>query len=354
MWPNSLVFAPLLIWYIYLFRLSWVKSFWWLGGTVVFYHFWEASSLFVTEKIGLSPFLSCCRSWLQERLVRIVESRYSGETGVAVNYLLFNKKGVELKPFLTQLNQLSVTHLLVVSGMHLNILKKIIEKLGSRLPSKKLSRALVLVVLGTYSWATAFSVPSCRVFLEESGSEILKDRKTTPLIKWAKASWCSFLLFPHSINSLGFFLSYSISLLFRLIDKLELLKLKNWVLKMSIAALIATFTFSYKTRKLFPLSILNQLFLTPIITLVFIFFLVSWHFPFLSSIGIKVYEWFSSFIFTLGLNGAYIEREKGSYLEPLYFSAILACLGLMISKLYLSSGEEYRYSKGVQLNSRFA
>lgn len=237
---------------------------------------------------------------------------------------------------------LSLSHILVVSGMHLNIVDRAASKLIKKIPFKWLRNSINLVTLFSYAWATGFSIPATRVFSEKVILTFKKKNTNNSVASWAQSVWFSFFFFPNSIYTYSFLLSYIYSLLFRITDKLELARLRKTLIKLGLASFLGFAFFSYSTGKIFPLSGINQLFLSPIIVLVFIYYLVSWPFKLLVPAGIKIYGWLKGLVSNLELNKSFIERGVGSYLEPLYITFGLSLFCLLLSKYYLAKRERIK------------
>ncbi|RAO95072.1 hypothetical protein DNK47_01525 [Mycoplasma wenyonii] len=234
---------------------------------------------------------------------------------------------------------LSLSHILVVSGMHLNIVDNGVNKLIRKIPFKWLRNLINLTALSSYAWATGFSTPATRVFSEKVILAFKKKNINNSIANWAQSVWLSFFFFPNSIYTYSFLLSYLYSLSFRIIDKLELTKLKKHLVKLGFASFLGFAFFSYSTGQIFPLSGINQLFLSPIVVSVFIYYLVSWPFKFLVPVGTKIYGWMKVLVSNLEINKSFIDRGVGSYLEPFYLTFGLSLVCLLASKYYLAKRE---------------
>lgn len=277
--------------------------------------------------------------FLHDKLTEFIDGRYKGEAGKFVSYLLFNKKDPSLYPIINNFRMLSLSHLLVVSGLHLNMVDKVLSKLSKKIPYRWIKNLIGLSGLFSYAWATGFAIPATRVFSEKVIVAMKKQDSGSSISNWAQTVWLSFVFFPNSIYTYSFLLSYLYSLSFRMIDKLELTKLKKNLAKLSLASFLSFAFFSYSTRKIFPLSGINQLFLTPIVIVVFIYYLLSWPFECFVPLGKKVYVWLKDLVDSLELNKSFIEREAGTYLEPLYITFGLSLISLLVSKYYLVKRE---------------
>ncbi|CBZ40548.1 hypothetical protein MSUIS_04550 [Mycoplasma suis KI3806] len=99
------------------------------------------------------------------------------------------------------------------------------------------------------------------------------------------------------------------------------------------ACLISLFFFSYKTKKLFLISGVNQFLFTPVIILLFLYYFFTWPFKFLSSIGTKLYDYFTSLVSPLSFNKLYLTRYSGSSLEIFYFLVAFSLVTLGVSYL---------------------
>ncbi|KMZ96205.1 hypothetical protein PVNG_02343 [Plasmodium vivax North Korean] len=81
----------------------------------------------------------------------MVSSRYPGESGKFISFLLFNRKSSGLKDMFGEFTSLSITHLLVVSGAHMTVLRRIVEFLVKIIPFEKVRRLIVLSFLFMYT-----------------------------------------------------------------------------------------------------------------------------------------------------------------------------------------------------------
>ncbi|WP_043885163.1 ComEC/Rec2 family competence protein [Mycoplasma suis] len=291
------------------------------------------SSNYIGSAIKADKFLF----FLQEKLNKVIVSNYSGKTQKFISYLLLNKRDREINPVIEDFRELSIVHLIVISGFHMNLVKNILSKIIPNCLNPKIKKILIFSSLFTYSWATAFSIPSTRIFFEES-SELFqrkknKKGKSLPFEKWSKSIWITFLLFPSALSSLSFILSYFFALVFRLIGKLGLTSVNELLLRTVSACLISLFFFSYKTKKLFLISGVNQFLFTPVIILLFLYYFFTWPFKFLSSIGTKLYDYFTSLVSPLSFNKLYLTRYSGSSLEIFYFLVAFSLVTLGVSYL---------------------
>nr|WP_158309146.1 ComEC/Rec2 family competence protein [Candidatus Mycoplasma haematolamae] len=321
--------------YIYVFRFSWWKSLVVFGVIYSLYQGWSFLSSLASDRLGLESPLKQSREFLQGLVEGVISSNYQGEASQFISFLLLNKRSWELKDLFKGFNELSITHLMVISGMHMNLLKSLFQKICNFIPWKRARNLIPFLALGIYSWSTAFSLPASRVFFEELSG--LKGKNASSLVRWSKSVWLTFIVFPQSILSYSFGLSYLFSFIFRAIDKLKLTNFKSKLVKTSVASLLVWFLFSYKTKKLFSLILLNQFLLTPLVMGIFLFYFFTWPFSFLSTLGNKIYSLFKEVIASLSINKAYIGRDVTSPLEPIYFLLALSLLGLALTKLVKSS-----------------
>ncbi|WP_148262287.1 ComEC/Rec2 family competence protein [Mycoplasma suis] len=130
------------------------------------------SSNYIGSAIKADKFLF----FLQEKLNKVIVSNYSGKTQKFISYLLLNKRDREINPVIEDFRELSIVHLIVISGFHMNLVKNILSKIIPNCLNPKIKKILIFSSLFTYSWATAFSIPSTRIFFEES-SELFKEKR---------------------------------------------------------------------------------------------------------------------------------------------------------------------------------
>lgn len=340
LWPHSSLFLLFFLTYCFVFSLNYYKAIFLFTLAFGFYQLWHLLCTWLVNSFKLSEVIDSYIYYLRDKVTGVIEDKYAGESGKFISYFLFNKKNSTLYPIINDFRMLSLSHLLVVSGMHLNIVDKGISKLLKWIPYRWVRAFISLTVLGSYAWATGFAIPATRVFSEKVITT-LKKQNSNPIKSWAQTVLLSFAFFPSSVYSYSFVLSYLYSLSFRVIDKLELTKLRKNLTKISFACLLSVAFFSHSTRKIFPLAGINQILLTPIVICVFIYYLLTWPFKLFVPVGTKIYGWLKSFVASLELNKSFIERGAGSYLEPLYLTFGLSLVSLFISKYYLIKRERF-------------
>ncbi|WP_144062297.1 ComEC/Rec2 family competence protein [Mycoplasma parvum] len=295
------------------------------------FYLWSFISNVLGNYLKLDSFIY----FLQEQINKVISSNYQGNTQKFISYLLLNKKDKEIYSLVQDFRDLSLIHLIVISGFHMHLLKNFLSKLIPSFAPQILKKGFLLSSLFLYSWATAFSIPSTRIFFEEVGElSLIKKEKKSPLTTWSKSIWITFLIFPSAISSLSFVLSYFFSLVFKLISKLRLTNINELLLKNLTAYLISLFFFSFKTKKLFLIAGLNQFLFTPIIICLFLFYLFIWPFKFVANFGTNLYEFFMNSLSSFSLNKLYLPREAGSSIEIFYFLLFFSLLCLGISFLY--------------------
>ncbi|MEG2802383.1 MAG: ComEC/Rec2 family competence protein [Malacoplasma sp.] len=99
---------------------------------------------------------------LRETIIDHVNDSFSIDSANFIKLLIFNIKENPIKDFYKKLSELSISHLVVVSGFHLSIIPIILSKLTN---NKKISVPINLVTMFFLNYLTAFSMGSFRALL---------------------------------------------------------------------------------------------------------------------------------------------------------------------------------------------
>lgn len=99
---------------------------------------------------------------LREIIINHVNDSFSLDSASFIKLLIFNIKDDSIKDFYKKLSELSVSHLVVVSGFHLSIIPMILSKL---IKNKKITIPINLTVMLFLNYLTSFSIGSFRALL---------------------------------------------------------------------------------------------------------------------------------------------------------------------------------------------
>lgn len=209
------------------------------------------------------------------------------------NYLFFMDKSEIEEDIINSLIELSIVHLVVVSGLHFNFLYKILDFFLFFLKKEKIKKMIIIDILLIYLYLLNFSYPALRAFLMILLMNISFFKKYKQL-NLLSIIGISILLFnPLAILNMSFILTFYISFIIIILEKS--IK-KNKVLfavfvYYSIIPLIASMNYEVSIFGMF-----TSLVFTPIIFILFLFLASSSIFSFFNPLTLLIIEYFERIV----------------------------------------------------------
>ncbi len=237
---------------------------------------------------------------IQKVFLDYYDNNYSNLSASYLKALVLGYKSSLDEEVLSNINSLGISHLFVVSGLHVSLLIGIITRIINKLVKKEnVVKVITTFVLISYSLITNLMVSVLRVVI----AYIIKNINQKYQMHLSTLDILSIvtilllLINPYFLFTSSFILSFGLT--YSLIVGSQILKEKNFLkslIKMSIYCQIISIPLSYNfSNKINILSILFNLIFVPFVTYLFLpLSLIISFLPFLNNIYeilIKVFEW---------------------------------------------------------------
>lgn len=234
---------------------------------------------------------------------------YSQSGGVFFNKywkLLLFGKNYDSESIVEKAIKINIVHLIVISGLHFDLLFTILLKPLSKIKNIKVQKSLEVVAyifIFMYLASLQNFIPGIRAFITQICSRKFKLKFSQSIII---AAFCVFFLNFNNIITISFILSFSCTILIVYLGRL----LKKFKIKYKILQYLILITCIYIYMSLFSLSFnkyLNLLGLfytiifTPIIELVYIFSLIFCYSPSFLDLIYQGLDWLINFASTLSV-----------------------------------------------------
>ncbi len=273
---------------------------------------------------------------IRDKLLNYVNESYDHETAGIINLFIFNKKDNYSYDIYKIIGNLSITYLVVISGFHLNILKRIIKKILCK--PKILGNIFAVILVLFYTYLLNFSISTSRVLISTLFGFIFHKNKNK-YVKTSCSGILSMIIYPRVINDIGFNLSYLCT--FCVIYILSY-KIKNFFINQILICFSCTIIslpfISSINNEISLFAIINSLLFTYFINIFFIvlllIFLIKWIYPVqkylcwfitnvingfnLINIGVNLKIWkyyFQSFYIAIFFTVAMIIRKKTNFIS---------------------------------------
>lgn len=144
---------------------------------------------------------------LRFKAIEHVNSIYKYTTpGYYINMLIFNYRDKNSYEIYNLTKQINITHLITVSGLQINALFLIIQKLFLKhLHKPKLANFIELVLCGVYAYFLAFSISILRIFINATIKQF--NYKLNKDSNYYSAIFLMFV-FKDQVTNFGFLMSY--------------------------------------------------------------------------------------------------------------------------------------------------
>lgn len=239
-------------------------------------------------------------NFLQQWLTQLVNNYYSPVAASLMNQILWNHKQYD-SLFYGHFKDLSVVHLLIVSGLHLVLFYKIITKLFS---NQKLGYWLAMGLLLLYWIAIDFSYPGFRVIC---GLWLRKKLVNCQwYANWSYTSLLSLCFNPLIYQSLTFLLSSGIVFCLKLVQGWKIrTTIFQWLITNLVVFLYVTLILLPINHKIYYFMIFNNLVLSPMIFALYLYLFWTWPLVFLTKITNQLISFFSLIIENLVVNKSF-------------------------------------------------
>lgn len=210
---------------------------------------------------------------LRSVIVEHVEENFSIDSAGFIKLIIFNIKDDSIKDFYNKLSELSLSHLVVVSGFHLSLIPIIISKL---IKKKYLSIPINIFLMLFLNYLTAFSFGSFRAFL----FYIFSINKKTRKVVFPLSLLIIMFIAPLSVLTLSLQMSY-LAIFAISISKTNNNN-KNWkniLLIPIVCTMFITPYIGYLSKKLSLFFVIYSLVFTPLILFLYILTLMFFWLP---------------------------------------------------------------------------
>lgn len=161
------------------------------------------------------------RDW-RYQIIHLIDRKFTGELGIYIKMLLFSDRRNLSDQVLLEFQNIGIIHILSISGMHISFYIHLIRMLFLRLGFTRERIPLLMIgVLTLYGFLADWGTSVFRAVFQ-SHFKSLRSLFNLPLTSpdiWALTCLTALLINPYAIFSLGFQLSYSLSLLLILLAR---------------------------------------------------------------------------------------------------------------------------------------
>ena len=277
-------------------------------------------------------------SKIQYALFDYYDNNYSTLSSSYLKALVLGDKSTLEKETISNINNLGISHLFVVSGLHVSLLIGIITKIISKLfKEKQLGNIITTIILICYSLMTNLMVSVLRVVIAYIIKNINQkyDLHLTTLDILSIVTMILLIINPYYIYTSSFILSFSLT--YALIIGNKLLDEKSYLkslIKMSIYCQIVSIPLSYNfNNKLNILSIIFNLIFVPFVSYIFLpISLIVSFLPFLNNFYELVIKIFEKVVYLSTNLSIYINLPYVNILYVMVFIGLIYILFKMLEK----------------------
>lgn len=282
---------------------------------------------------------------VHQKVLNYFNFHFKGQTRGFLKALLIGDKTSLGEELIEEISSVGIGHLFVISGLHMNVLQKIVEKLLKylKVPSK-FHTTIIIVFFLLYFMITLYLVSILRVLLIYVLSKINKKARLnlTTLDIYTISITMILIVNPYYLMNYSFILTFIISTSLVVISPLlKYKKIKGFILNnliMSINSILVTIPIIVHINpSINTLSIIYNLFYIPFVTYILLpFSLIVTIFNFLSSVYELIVTAFSkvtSFLSVVKIGE--LRLSTSSEIFPIIFYALF----LIIVILFLSNSK---------------
>lgn len=183
------------------------------------------------------------------------------------NYLLFNHINESFQTFITTINNMGISHLFVISGMHINLIFQIWEKISKKWCPFWLTCTIRILLCIWFCYCLNFSNSTIRVLFQN----ILKcNKKINSYVNFGFSCFLHGFLLNNQILNYGFLFTYGCTFLSIIINnsKIKYQILKNYFVSLSCYFLTIPLVIKISHQINFS-SVLFNIVLSPFIVIIF-------------------------------------------------------------------------------------
>ncbi|MDR1991741.1 MAG: ComEC/Rec2 family competence protein [Mycoplasmataceae bacterium] len=211
---------------------------------------------------------------LRNKVKNFIDSNYDQRTKNFIDLLLLNVKEATAKNTYYHMIDLSIVYLIVVSGFHISIFKRIIQYIFKSAP--KIGNIVNIIIICLYCYLLNFAISVTRVFFMFLISWIFKRKIHNYFDVLGLAGIISLIFSPFSVFNIGFCMSYLCTGAILCVNKLSI---ENFLLEkilINIAAIIVSLPFVIQMQaKISIWVIFNSFVFSYLFMFVFIYFLLA-------------------------------------------------------------------------------
>jgi competence protein ComEC len=210
---------------------------------------------------------------IKSHIQMYVNGNYDQTTSNFINLILFNIKENTGKIIYHHMIDLSIVYLIVVSGFHISILKRIVNHCCRH---RLIANIINLLTITFYCYLLNFAVSVARVWLMFILTLIFKRKITNRLDILAMAGLVSIILGPTCVFNIGFCMSYLCTLVILLVYKFEVSNILLEKIFINLAATLISLPFVvYMQKQLSLWVILNSFIFGYVFAFIFVYFLLT-------------------------------------------------------------------------------
>lgn len=282
---------------------------------------------------------------IHQKVLNYFNFHFKGQTRGFLKALLIGNKTSLGEELIEEISSVGIGHLFVISGLHMNVLQKIVEKLLKylKVPSK-FHITIIIVFFLLYFMITLYLVSILRVLLIYVLSKINKKASLnlTTLDIYTISITMILIVNPHYLMNYSFILTFIISTSLVVISPhLKYKKIKGFILNnliMSINSILVTIPIIVHINpSINTLSIIYNLFYIPFVTYILLpFSLIVTIFNFLSPVYeliVTVFSKVTSFLSVVKIGE--LRLSTSSEIFPIIFYSLF----LIIVILFLSNSK---------------
>lgn len=211
----------------------------------------------------------------RDKLFKWINTNYNDEVSSFVKLLLFNEKTPFIYKFYNNIVDINVVHLFTISGMHLNIINWIILKIFKNKKFKYSNKVFYLIFLLGYGYFLQYSISFLRIFFTSCLSFFFNQKKSFYI-----SGIINLFLFVNIGFNFGFILSYGSILVIIAILNFQINKFWKFIFINIFCNLFTVWFNLLMNNKINILSTLYGILLSPLVTLLYIWFLFTiWIIP---------------------------------------------------------------------------
>ncbi|MDR0674784.1 MAG: ComEC/Rec2 family competence protein [Mycoplasmataceae bacterium] len=224
----------------------------------------------------------CLSNWIdyffrfsiRKHIQNFVTNNYDQTTGSFINLILFNLKDQNGKVIYYHMINLSIVYLIVVSGFHISILKRLVSFALRKWPI--LANIVNIIIITFYCYLLSFAVSVTRVLLMFLISFIFKKRLKNKIDVLAVAGLFSIMWDTTCMFNIGFCMSYLCTTVILLVYRLKISNMLLEKLLINIAATLISLPFIiYMQNQISLWAVFNSFIFSYVFAFIFIYFLLT-------------------------------------------------------------------------------